>query len=302
MDATQVTDKVTGTVYITIQQRLYVTRGGHMFELIPVNDKHVLAFKATGKLTDADYQAFLPELEKLIRETGCISLYIELEDFRGWEAKAAWDDLRFGLQHDKDFKRIAIVGDKAWEHTAIALANFFTRTEIHFFSKDEAKNAWDWLEEKPQQKIPIKSAKAYRKLLLATDFSQYSERAAHRAVEISRQYGAQLEVLHVVEEMVFYRQWDDPVIADIPLRDDSLKEQAEDSMSVFAERTGLGKDVVLNVQWGHPKWSIVSWAREKEVDLIVVGSHGRHGIERLLGSVSSSVLHQAPCDVLVVKS
>jgi len=42
--------------------------------MIPVNDKHVLAFKATGKLTDADYKAFIPELEKLIREAGSTSL------------------------------------------------------------------------------------------------------------------------------------------------------------------------------------------------------------------------------------
>ena len=119
--------------------------------------------------------------------------------------------------------------------------------------------------------------------------------------EGARRYGAQLEVLHIVEDAVFYTEWSDPVIADIPLRDESLIERAYDGIAKFAERTGLEKDVALEVQWGNPKWSIVSWAREKAADLIVVGSHGHHGIERLLGSVSSSILHQAPCDVLVVR-
>lgn len=273
-----------------------------MFEILPVNKKGVFAFKVSGKLSDADYKAFLPELEKQIREAGLVSLYIELEDFQGWEAKAAWDDLRFGWQHDKDFKRIAIVGDNTWEHAGAGLANFFTRTEIRFFSKTDAAKSWDWLEEIPLQKEALKPLQPYRHILLATDFSAFSETAAHRALELSRQYGAQLEALHIVEEMVFYTDLYDPVIADIPLQDDTLKEQAEDSMQKFAERTGLPKEVKLEVQWGRPNWSIVSWAREKEVDLIVMGSHGRHGLERLLGSVSSSVLHQSPCDVLVVKT
>lgn len=273
-----------------------------MFEMLPVNDRHILAFKASGKLSDADYRAFIPELEQRIREAGRISLYIELDDFQGWEARAAWDDLRFGLQHDRDFKRIAIVGDNAWEHAGTALANFFTRTPIRFFPKQDAKKAWDWLEEVPEQKQPAKPLQPYRHILLATDFSTYSEQAAHRAIELSRQYGAQLEVLHIVEDRVFYTELYEPVIADIPLRDDTLKEQAEDSMQKFAERTGLPKDVRLQVQWGSPRWSIVSWAREKSADLIVMGSHGHHGIERLLGSVSSSVLHQSPCDVLIVRA
>jgi len=275
-----------------------------MFEILPVNDEGegILAFKASGKLTDADYQQFLPTLESLIRKSGILSLYIELEDFQGWEAKAAWDDFRFGMQHDRDFKRIAIIGDRGWEPAAITLANLFTHTDMRFFRRDEAKAAWDWLEERPQKKQAPEPVQPYRYVLLATDFSPFSEQAAQRAIEIAAQYGAQLDVLNIVEERVFYNEWDDSLIADIPLRDESLKDYALDSMHKFVERTGLGKDARLEVQWGNPKRSIVSWAREKQVDLIVTGSHGHHGIERLLGSVSTSVLHHAPCDVLIVRS
>ncbi|RLA01001.1 MAG: hypothetical protein DRQ45_06595 [Gammaproteobacteria bacterium] len=275
-----------------------------MFEILPVNDEGegILAFKASGKLTDADYQQFLPTLESLIRKSGILSLYIELEDFQGWEAKAAWDDFRFGMQHDRDFKRIAIVGDRDWEPAAITLANLFTHTDMRFFRRDEAKAAWDWLEERPQKKQAPEPVQPYRYVLLATDFSPFSEQAAQRAIEMAAQYGAQLDVLNIVEERVFYNEWDDSLIADMPLRDESLKDYALDSMHKFVERTGLGKDARLEVQWGNPKRSIVSWAREKQVDLIVTGSHGHHGIERLLGSVSTSVLHHAPCDVLIVRS
>lgn len=54
-----------------------------MFQELPVNVPNVLAIRASGKLTDADYKSFLPRLEALIREHGRISVLIELEDFRG---------------------------------------------------------------------------------------------------------------------------------------------------------------------------------------------------------------------------
>lgn len=59
-----------------------------MFQAIPVREENIFAFKATGKLTDADYQQFLPELTSLINQYGPISLLVELEGFHGWEAKA----------------------------------------------------------------------------------------------------------------------------------------------------------------------------------------------------------------------
>jgi len=114
-----------------------------MFEILPVNDENILAFKASGKLTGDDYQQFIPILEDLIRKSGCLSLYIELENFQGWDAKAAWDDLRFGLQYDHDFNRIAIVGNTSWEHAGIAMANFFTHSNMQFFTEEESDKAWE---------------------------------------------------------------------------------------------------------------------------------------------------------------
>ncbi len=271
-----------------------------MFEIIPVDNKPVFAFKVTGKLTDADYQIFLPELEKLIRERGPLSLYIELDDFQGWEAKAAWDDLRFGLQHDKDFRRIAVVGDNNWERTGIALTNFFTRAEMRFFNKDESDLAWDWLQENTQATESITSLQSYQHILSPVDFSSHSERATLRAIELSQRYNARLELLHIIEDPAFYTK-PDAISADIPLNNETLYEQAEDNLRKFAKRMGVAGEIQFEVQWGRPKWAIIYWARKKEVDLIVMGSHGRRGVEYLLGSVSSSVLHQSSCDVLVVK-
>ncbi len=152
--------------------------------------------------------------------------------------------------------------------------------------------------EKNQSETLVKS---YHHILLTTDFSPHSELVAQRALELSSQYGAQLEVLHILEAIVFHTDYSDPVISANPVLDDALMLQAEENLRNFVSRTGLPTGIQQDVQWGRPKMSIISWAQEHRVDLIVMGSHGHHGFERLLGSVISSVLHQSSCDVLVVK-
>jgi len=274
-----------------------------MFEILPVNDKDILAFKAIGKLTDADYKQFLPILEEMIRKTGRVSMYIEMQDFEGWETRAIWDDLRFDFQHSHDFKRIAIITDKPLIQAAIGFVNLFSHIKIRFFDNNASEAAWDWLREKPAASESEKPLQPYNNILLPTDFSVYSDRAAKRALQMAEQYGAQLHVLHAVEDFVYYNEAYDPVITEIPLPDDDiLMRQAVEHMQKFCERNELDKKAKIENLWGNPKWSIISWANEKNMDLIIMGSHGRHGISRLLGSVSNSVLHKAHCDVLIVKS
>jgi len=280
-----------------------------MFEILPINnkDKDILAFKVSGKLTDADYKQFLPVLETMIQKKGRISLYIEAQDFKGWEAKAAWDDLRFGLQHDNDFKRIAIISDKSLVHTATGFVNFFSHIDMRFFDENESEAAWDWLREIPQASKSLAPVQPYKNILLPTDFSVHSDIAARRALQIAKQDGAQLHVLHAVENLVYYNEAYDPVIAEIdPPEDDLLFKMATEHMQKYCERNNLdkllGKAVKIEIQWGNPKWSILAMAEKNNTDLIVMGSHGHHGFERLLGSVSNAVLHKARCDVLIVKS
>ena len=274
-----------------------------MIKILPVNEKNILAVRASGKLTDADYQAFLPELEKLIRESDCISMYVELEGFQGWDAKAAWDDLKFGMQNNRHFHRIAIVGDNALQYIGVLLSNLFVHGEMKFFDKEHAGEAWDWVNDKTDQQLAKRANEPYQRILLATDFSEHSGLAAKRAIELAKRYDASLDVLHCIEDMLFYNEWADPLMVDLPVNETVMKNLAEEQMRKFAERTGLlNQGAKTDVQWGNPKWCIVSRAREMSADLIVMGSHGHRGLERLLGSISSGVSHQAHCDVLLVKA
>jgi universal stress protein A len=79
-----------------------------------------------------------------------------------------------------------------------------------------------------------------------------------------------------------------------------LEEQAKQRLSTLAEQLNVpeeGQHIVL----GQPANEMRRMAKEENVDLIIVGSHGRHGLALIFGSTSNSVLHGAPCDVLAVR-
>ncbi len=119
-------------------------------------------------------------------------------------------------------------------------------------------------------------------ILFPTDFSAASEAVGHIAREMALRVGARLHVLHVV-----------PPITDPSLPAEHLARTARGLAD------GLRVETVLLSGW--PARNIVDYAREKRIDLIVVGTHGRTGITHaILGSVAETVVRLAPCLVLTV--
>lgn len=119
--------------------------------------------------------------------------------------------------------------------------------------------------------------------------------------------GAALHLLHVIDfaeagiatgtdvgMLTNVEEWEEAARA----RADALLEEASER----AEETGFTGDVVTRTVVGTPARSIVAYAEEEDVDHVVMGSHGRSGVSRvLLGSVAESVVRRAPCPVLVVR-
>src|SRR4051812_13342054 len=98
-----------------------------------------LRIRLSGKLTKEDYQRFVPEIERLIKENGKLRMLVELRDFHGWDMMALWQDIKFDMKHFKDIERLALVGDSKWEQ---GMANFckpFTTAQVRYF--DESKLA-----------------------------------------------------------------------------------------------------------------------------------------------------------------
>jgi hypothetical protein len=105
----------------------------------------ILVVRAAGRLTKQDYERFVPEVDRLIAQHGTIRIFFDMMDFRGWTAKALWADLKFAVAHFRDIERLAVVGDRAWEHGMAIVCRPFTKAEIRYFDHSEEDEARAWI-------------------------------------------------------------------------------------------------------------------------------------------------------------
>jgi hypothetical protein len=115
----------------------------------------ILNVKASGKLDKGDYERFVPEAERLIRKCGKIRIVFEMHDFHGWERGALWEDIKFDLRHFKDIERLAMVGEKAWEHGMAVFCKPFTTAKIRYFDRSQAAEARAWVEAELAVRPPV---------------------------------------------------------------------------------------------------------------------------------------------------
>ena len=90
---------------------------------------------------------FAPEFERLIKLNGKMRVLFDLAGFHGWEAGALWEDIKFDVKHFADIERLAMVGDKKWEHGMAMFCKPFTKAKIRYFDRADAAKAREWLDE-----------------------------------------------------------------------------------------------------------------------------------------------------------
>ena len=138
----------------------------------------------------------------------------------------------------------------------------------------------------------------YKKVLFATDFDEVGIKAAHKAKKIADENNAELYLVHVVEPIPAYAY---PGFAGFAEVEISIKEQAKSELSELAQKLGVSDDKQI-IEFGSTKQEVLKLAKDLNIDLIVAGSHGKHGLALLLGSTANAILHGAECDVLIVRS
>ncbi len=139
---------------------------------------------------------------------------------------------------------------------------------------------------------------AYRRILLVVDLSEHSSAVGRRASAISSGVGAEVELLHVVE-FVPVEPMGETLMPAVQIEEELLQ-RAGERLKALATELGFG-DSRCHVEAGNVKSEIVRVARERQVDLIVLGSRERHGLSILVNLTEDTVLHAAPCDVLAVR-
>jgi universal stress protein A len=139
---------------------------------------------------------------------------------------------------------------------------------------------------------------AYQRILLVVDLQEHSIAVGRRAQAIAAAVGAQVELLHVVE-FVPVEPMGETLMPAVQIEDELLK-RAADRLRAMALELNFAT-APCHVEAGNVKSEIVRIARERHVDLIVLGVRERHGLSILVNLTEDTVLHAAPCDVLAVR-
>lgn len=142
-----------------------------------------------------------------------------------------------------------------------------------------------------------------KRILFPTDFSKSSKYAQDYACALAEQFGAELHLLHVYQDVLLMLP--EPASAfSLPGNYmTELKESAERALNGLPDPSwAAGKQIVRATRQGSPFVEIVRYAREHDIDLIVLGTHGHSGLMHvLLGSVAEKVVRKASCPVLSVR-
>jgi nucleotide-binding universal stress UspA family protein len=144
--------------------------------------------------------------------------------------------------------------------------------------------------------VPRDSTVGWKKIILGTDGSKYSDAAAERAVDFAKSYGGDIiavSVVNITEEF----------FAQAPNAVDKMIEKSKQTLAGVRRKADLSNvNIETVIKEGEPYEKIVGLANEKKADVIFLGSHGRTGISRLLmGRVTEQVIGKTSCPVLVVR-
>jgi nucleotide-binding universal stress UspA family protein len=149
----------------------------------------------------------------------------------------------------------------------------------------------------------VKTSKAdgYRKILVPTDFSSCSDAAIVHAKRLAARFGSSVRFVHVLHQMAPYLEGlEGPVVVEaVNQVHEELEKQAKHKLAHLVKGCP-GSDHTIRT--GHPSSEIVKESESYKADLLVMGTHGRTGLDRvLLGSVTHQVMHKSKIPVLIVK-
>jgi nucleotide-binding universal stress UspA family protein len=142
------------------------------------------------------------------------------------------------------------------------------------------------------------------RILLAIDDSKFSEAATQALIAQAKPKETEVRVLHVIEPLPLYPEGQSWGYTEPPR---PVSEEERKDAEELVEQQGkrlreAGFQVTTAIEHGSPKLVIIDSAKEWRADLVILGSHGRKGLERfLMGSVSEAVARHAPCSVQIVR-
>ncbi|HXG11081.1 MAG TPA: universal stress protein [Gemmataceae bacterium] len=142
-----------------------------------------------------------------------------------------------------------------------------------------------------------------RRILVPTDFSKHSQNALTYGAAFAEKFGAELYLLHVVQDLALFIPDAITVAPPVAPPVEQFIAAARSALERVTQESNLqGLTIHPEVREGTPFYEIIRFAQEKDIDLIVMGTHGHSGLAHvLLGSTAEKVVRKAPCPVLTVR-
>jgi nucleotide-binding universal stress UspA family protein len=259
-------------------------------EALKLTDSRGLAAVSVAPPYEGDLRVMGGEQLKTLMREPCDTALGKSQEMADKAGKAIKTACVIGTPHDGivDFAEsencdLIVMGAKGHGFLERVLLGSVTRRVIGFTKRDVLV-------------IPPHADLGWKKVMLATDGSENSQPAGNRALELAQAYGAELTVLSILELPSRLGGNVREVLAEL------IKDREGMLAEVRAQAEALGIKTQCFTSQGYPARTIVAEAQKQGVNLIVMGSHGRTGLTRLLmGSVTERVIGMAPCPVLVVK-
>lgn len=117
-----------------------------MLQITDIKHENVIATIASGKLQQQDIEKVHPIIHAILDKGLKIRWYFEVNNFEGWNIKGLWEDFKMDVAHERDYERIAMVGEKKWQEWATQFMKPFTNAEIRYFNIDQKEDAKKWIE------------------------------------------------------------------------------------------------------------------------------------------------------------
>ena len=135
----------------------------------------------------------------------------------------------------------------------------------------------------------------YKHILFATDLTKLSNNIAPKVKKLAELHNAKISLITVLEQTAIYGY---PGVNEV---ENTVNDKTKNAMDEFADKIQVPKERQY-IEFGSVKKQVLSCAKNINADLIIAGSHGRHGVTRLLGSSANAIVNGSECDVLLIRA
>lgn len=141
----------------------------------------------------------------------------------------------------------------------------------------------------------------FTNIVCPVDFSEYTEGILRYAVSIAKKYDARLHLLHVIPNLNYFTPYESFLTPEnLVLIEKNIEKEIEKDFEKIVKNIDMPVKKIIKT--GVTFVEIIDYVKEENIDLVVMGTHGRSGIEHILiGSVAEKILRRSPCPVLTVR-